>query len=52
MSCNCGKGSKCSCGGMVSKKKKKMSKGGVVQKGYNKGGYVKCGASNPASRSA
>lgn len=45
MKCNCGKGGKCSCGGMA---KKKMSKGGMVKKGYNKGGY--CGASNPAER--
>ena len=46
MKCTCGKGGKCSCGGMPSKKK--MSKGGMAKKGYNKGGY--CGASNPAER--
>jgi len=46
MKCTCGKGGKCSCGGMASKKK--MSKGGMAKKGYNKGGY--CGASNPAER--
>ena len=37
MKCNCGKGGKCSCGGMA-KKPAKM----------NKGGY--CGASNPAAK--
>ena len=37
MKCTCGKGGKCSCGGMA-KKPTKM----------NKGGY--CGASNPAAR--
>ena len=45
MKCTCGKGGKCSCGGMA---KKKMAKGGMAKKGYNKGGY--CGASNPAER--
>jgi hypothetical protein len=52
MKCNCGKGGKCSCGGMAKKKKPAMSKGGMMKKkGYAKGGMVKCGASNPASRS-
>ena len=45
MKCTCGKGGKCDCGGMP---KKKMAYGGMVKKGYNKGGM--CGASNPASR--
>jgi hypothetical protein len=37
---------KCSCGGYV--KKKGMAKGGYAK--YNKGGYAKCGASNPPSK--
>jgi len=43
-------------GGMTAKKKKDymsmgMSKGGKVKKmGYNKGGSVACGASNPPAR--
>ena len=45
MKCTCGKGGKCSCGGMP---KKKMAYGGMAKKGYNKGGM--CGASNPAAR--
>jgi hypothetical protein len=37
---------------MAKKKKPAMSKGGMMKKkGYAKGGMVKCGASNPASRS-
>jgi hypothetical protein len=47
MKCNCGKGGTCNCGGMA-KKKSAMAKGGMMKKGYNKGGY--CGASNPAER--
>ena len=47
MKCNCGKGGECNCGGMKMPKKK-MAYGGMVKKGYNKGGY--CGASNPAAR--
>lgn len=54
MKCTCGKGGKCSCGGMASKKQK-MAYGGMAKKkkdymamGMNKGGY--CGASNPAER--
>lgn len=39
MKCNCGKGGKCSCGGMASKKQK-MSKGGMAKKkGYRNGGF-------------
>lgn len=44
MSCNCGKGGKCSCGGMASKKK--MSKGGMAKKGYSQGGMAKKGYKN------
>ena len=49
MKCNCGKGGKCSCGGMT-EKKQKMAYGGMTKKPIkmNKGGY--CGASNPAER--
>ena len=54
MKCTCGKGGKCSCGGMASKKQK-MAYGGMAKKkkddmamGMNKGVY--CGASNPAER--
>lgn len=39
-------------GGGYAKKDKGMGymKGGMVKKGYNKGGYTKCGASNPPAQ--
>ena len=65
MKCTCGKGGKCSCGGMASKKQK-MAYGGMAKKkpdmmgmGMYGGGMTKkkgyykggyCGASNPAER--
>ena len=43
---HCKTPSKCKAAGKCLKKG--MSKGGMVKRGYNKGGY--CGASNPAER--
>lgn len=41
----------CSAAGKcMGKSVKKMAYGGMVKKGYAKGGYVACGASNPGTQ--